>query len=288
MYINITKIPEYERFIFNSSKLALIFFHSTYCIYSQIVLSAFAELSSRYDEHAKFALVYENAFDVSDHAQVHAFPTFVFSKNGVEIKRLIGADRNLLIRLLLKHIKLPNENEENYSNSFMKVNKFIKTTQVECLNQQGHIQNIFRNDESYLESNDGAELMISIPFNQAIDLHSIKIVPSDIDHVPKEIKFYVNRPFILSFDDTETTKETHLLEFTKADYDINTIIPLKSVKFQKITNVVLFIKNNISDKETTAFKELLFFGTILESPYQSCRMLVLSICWCHHMSFGFY
>ncbi|CAG8780184.1 27913_t:CDS:2, partial [Gigaspora margarita] len=82
----------------------------------------------------------------------------------------------------------------------IKVNKFIKRTQVECLNQnlnqqEEHIQSIFKNDVTCLESNDGAELIISIPFKQAIDPHSKKL------------------PIILSFDDAEAIRETQKLEF---------------------------------------------------------------------------
>ncbi|CAG8709820.1 8751_t:CDS:2, partial [Gigaspora rosea] len=161
-YITINNVREYQNFINNSSKLSVIFFHSTYCIWSNVVVSAFAELSSRYEEHANFALVVHestSSASVTEEALVNAFPTFLFFKNGVEIERLVGADRTKMIRLLLKHIKMPRENEENISNSLIKVNKFIKRTQVECLNQhieqqEGHIQSIFKNDDTCLESND--------------------------------------------------------------------------------------------------------------------------------------
>ncbi|CAG8790361.1 21663_t:CDS:10 [Gigaspora margarita] len=217
-YSTITKVKEYQDFINNSSKLSVIFFHSTYCIYSQIVVSVFAELSSRYEEHAKFALC-----GVVEEALVNAFPTFLFFKNGVEIESLVGADRTKLITLLLKHIKIPRENDENDSNSL----------------QEEHIQSIFKNDDTCLESNDGAELIISIPFNQAIDLRSIKIIPNNIDQAPKEVKIFINRPIILSFDDAEAIRETQKLEFIKADYDNNKVIPLRSVRFQNVTNIVV-------------------------------------------------
>ncbi|KAF0461395.1 hypothetical protein F8M41_000428 [Gigaspora margarita] len=96
------------------------------------VIIVFAELSSRYEEHAKFALVvHESASSASvvEKALVNAFPTFLFFKNGVEIERPVDADRTKMIRLLLKHIKMARENEEYDSNSLIKVNKFIKRTQ---------------------------------------------------------------------------------------------------------------------------------------------------------------
>ncbi|CAG8776828.1 19315_t:CDS:2, partial [Racocetra persica] len=257
-YTRIDDVDAYRKFINESQKLSVVFFHATYCIYSEIVISAFEELSSRYEEHARFALVvHENAPSVAEEALINAFPTFLFFKNGVEIERLVGANRTKMIRLLLKHIKIPRESEENDSNSLR--------TQVECLNQhfsqqEEHIQGLFINDDTYLKSNVGAELIISIPFNQPIDLHSIKIVPENIDHAPKEVKIFINRPIILSFDDAETIKATQMLEFIRADYENNTMIPLKSVKFQKVTNIVIYIKNNLGNEETTIIKELMFYG----------------------------
>ncbi|CAG8569920.1 20449_t:CDS:2 [Gigaspora rosea] len=228
----------------------------------------FTELSLRYEEHAKFALVvHESASSasVTEEALVNAFPTFLFFKGGVEIERLFGADRTKMIKLLLKQIKIPRENEDNDSNSLINVNSFIKCTQVECLNQnlnqhEEHIQSIFKNDDTYLESNDGAKLIILIPFNQVIDLHSIKIVPIDIDQAPKEVKIFINRPIILSFDDAEAIREAQKLEFNPTDYKNNAIIRLRSVGFKKVTNIVLYIKNNIGDMDTTVIKELIFYG----------------------------
>ncbi|RIB24005.1 PITH domain-containing protein [Gigaspora rosea] len=226
-YTIVTKVMEYLDFIHNSSKLV------TY-------------------EIASSASVVEEAL-------VNAFPTFLFFKGGVEIERLVGADRTKMIKLLLKHIKIPRENEENDSNSLvcsLSAHKFNQN-----LNQQEeHIQSIFKNDDTCLESNDGAELIILIPFNQAIDLHSIKIVPIDIGQAPKEVKIFINRPNILSFDDAEAIRETQKLEFNPTDYKNNAIIRLRSVGFKKVTNIVLYIKNNIGDMDTTIIKELIFYG----------------------------
>ncbi|CAG8848160.1 29953_t:CDS:2, partial [Gigaspora margarita] len=96
--------------------------------------------------------------------------------------------------------------------------------------------------ERLVESNDGVEL-ISIPFNQAIDLHSIKIVPKYI-----------------------AIRETPKLEFIQAIYENNTIIPLRSIRFQKVANIVLYIKNNIGNMDTTVIKELISYRKHLISP----------------------
>jgi len=50
--------------------------------------------------------------------------------------------------------------------------------QLDCLNQKRDhpVQNIFKRDDSYLESDVDEQLMITVPFNQSVKLHSIKLV----------------------------------------------------------------------------------------------------------------
>ena len=53
--------------------------------------------------------------------------------------------------------------------------------QVNCLNQQGqNVNNIFKNDDSYLESDVDEQLIISVQFGQTVKIHSLKLVPDDI------------------------------------------------------------------------------------------------------------
>lgn len=65
----------------------------------------------------------------------------------------------------------------------MDINKFITLNQIDCLNQQENhnVRNIFNDkDNMYLESDVDEQLLISIPFNQAVKIHSIKLVAKDI------------------------------------------------------------------------------------------------------------
>ncbi|CAG8493837.1 12172_t:CDS:2, partial [Gigaspora rosea] len=67
------------------------------------------------------------------------------------------------------------------------------------------------------------------------DLHSIKIVPNNIGQPStKEVKILLTGLLYYA----EAIKGTQMLEFIKADYENNAIIPLKSVRFQKVANIV--------------------------------------------------
>lgn len=59
---------------------------------------------------------------------------------------------------------------------------FIQNNQVECLNEStAHTKAaLFTDDGSYLESDCDEQLLITIPFNQNVKIHSVRIkAPSD-------------------------------------------------------------------------------------------------------------
>jgi hypothetical protein len=72
------------------------------------------------------------------------------------------------------------------------INEFITVNQVDCLNQQEKniVRNIFSNNDTYLESDVDEQLLISIPFNQAVKIHSMKLVAGDIGN---NYLFYVSK-----------------------------------------------------------------------------------------------
>jgi hypothetical protein len=115
-----------------------------------------------------------------------------------------------------------------------------------------------------LESDVDEQLLISIPFNQAVKVHSIKLVAKDIEHAPRTVKIYANR-LNIGFDETDSIEATQSLELSKTIYEENAIIPLRFVKFQNITNIALFVQDNLGDEETTIIKGLHFIGSPVET-----------------------
>jgi hypothetical protein len=195
-------------------------------------------------------------------------PTFKFYKNGKEIANLIGANPRGLKSLIEQHAGAPEEGGSSSLNvqGHTDINEFVTLNQVDCLNQQekNNVRNIFNNNDMYLESDVDEQLLISIPFNQAVKIHSIKLVAGDIEHAPKTIKIYSNR-LNIGFDETDSIEETQCINLSKTDYEKNDIIPLRFVKFQNITNIALFVKDNLGDEETTIIKELRFIGSPVET-----------------------
>ncbi|RUS21865.1 hypothetical protein BC937DRAFT_91242 [Endogone sp. FLAS-F59071] len=132
--------------------------------------------------------------------------------------------------------------------------ELVTLSQLECLNQKEahNARNIFAKGSAYLESDVDEQLIIIVPFNQSIrqatfaqDCRSAKWKPSIINtthfpagHAPKTIKLYMNR-LSLGFDEAESVEETQLIELEEKDLAENAVVPLRFVKWQYVTSVVV-------------------------------------------------
>ncbi|KAI1314622.1 Thioredoxin-like protein 1 [Mortierella claussenii] len=261
-----------------ATKLVVVDFTAAWCGPCQTIKPIFEKLSTQY-RHVVFVKVDVDQFqEVAAVAGVTSMPTFQFFKASKKIAELKGANPSELERLVKQH-QGPVEDGGAAGGSgsaalvagHSDISDQITLNQVDCLNQQNanHIRNALKADETFLESDVDEQLIISVPFNQAIKLHSLKIVPKDIAHAPKTIKLYVNK-LTLGFDETDSVQETQSIQLTEQDYESNGgLIPLRFVKFQNVTSVILFVEDNLGDEETTQIKQLSFIGSPLDSTDMS-------------------
>ncbi|KAK9766153.1 hypothetical protein K7432_004991 [Basidiobolus ranarum] len=193
-------------------------------------------------------------------------PTFQLFKNKVKVAELKGANPQQLEALIVQHQGEPEEDSNSFNiPGHSDITEFVTVNQLECLNQQSNhtVHSIFKKDATYLESDVDEQLIISVPFNQAVKIHSIKLVAPKA-FAPKTIKLFCNR-LTLGFDEAEDILETQTLELTEEDYEENAVIPLRFVKFQNVTSVILFIEDNLGDEETTKIQQLVFIGSPIET-----------------------
>jgi hypothetical protein len=78
----------------------------------------------------------------------------------------------------------------------------------------------------------------------------------------------VNR-LSLGFDEAESVEPTQIIELSDEHYKGNGLIPLRFVKFQNVTSVILFVEGNLEDEETTQIKQISFIGSSIESTDMS-------------------
>ncbi|RIB26308.1 galactose-binding domain-like protein [Gigaspora rosea] len=252
---HITNITEFKHLI-TAQEVTLVHFHDASCPHSTKVVPVFKRLSLLY-KHLNFVKIdVDEVPDICWELSIESSPTIIKFENGEEIYRYIG----------LEEIKNEAKGSKN-GYGLDGLNEYIDLTQIECLNQNddNNIKNVFNDDDTYLESDVDEQLIISIPFKQYVKLHSIFIIPTDIEHAPKTIKLFANR-CNLGFENVEDIEETQLFQLTKNDFVDNIIkIPLEFVKFQNVFQITVFIENNFGNKDTTSFKELVLIGTPRET-----------------------
>ena len=122
----------------------------------------------------------------------------------------------------------------------------------------------------WVESDTDEQLMLFVPFQSAVKLHSIQITslpppppPSDdgandddddddydddddeLPSRPKTIKLFCNTHHILGFDDAEDRTATQVVELKPEDWnaDGTTVVATKFVKFQSCSDVTIFFLN---------------------------------------------
>ncbi|KAJ1955107.1 hypothetical protein IWQ62_005604 [Dispira parvispora] len=141
----------------------------------------------------------------------------------------------------------------------------VLATQVGCLNQSDThpVGNVLKKDSSYLQSDVDEQLLIYIPFNQKVRLHSLKFM-APLENAPHTVRVYANRPN-LNFDEVDTVQPTQVLNLTEEDYTAQSATALRFVRFQNVTSITLFIENNLADEDTTIVQQIVPIGTAVES-----------------------
>jgi len=120
---------------------------------------------------------------------------------------------------------------------------------------------------SYLLSDADEQLLLNIPFNQAVRVRSIVIQSSSAEQAPKRIKLLINRPS-LGFEDVEDADEpdaAQVLELSEVDVKEGKRIPLRFVRFQAVNSLHVFIASNHGDRDETRVDVVDVFGVPVET-----------------------
>ncbi|KAA8544933.1 hypothetical protein F0562_019672 [Nyssa sinensis] len=145
----------------------------------------------------------------------------------------------------------------------------VDWTGVECLNQNSShslpnaLKQGYREDEGLnLESDADEQLLIYIPFNQVIKLHSI-VIKGPEEEGPKTVKLFTNKEH-MGFSNVNDfpPSDTAVLS---ADNLKGKPVVLKYVKFQNVRSLTIFIEDNQSDSDITKVQKLVLYGTTVET-----------------------
>ncbi|KAF5750483.1 PITH domain-containing protein [Tripterygium wilfordii] len=147
---------------------------------------------------------------------------------------------------------------------------FIDWSAVECLNQStshsisNALKQGYREDDGLnLESDADEQLLIYIPFNQVIKLHSI-VIKGPEDEGPKTVKLFSNKEH-MGFSNVNDFPPSDTAVLSPENLKEGKPVVLKYVKFQNVRSLTIFIEDNQSDSEVTKVQKIALYGTTVET-----------------------
>uniref|UniRef100_A0A0K0G2X2 Thioredoxin-like protein 1 (inferred by orthology to a human protein) n=1 Tax=Strongyloides venezuelensis TaxID=75913 RepID=A0A0K0G2X2_STRVS len=238
----------------------IVDFFAVWCGPCNRIAPTFESLSNKY-LNVKFVKVDVDICKGSAIAHgVQAMPTFIMFLNGTKQEVLSGANAGALEQLIAKFSNaIPSEESLVPGQSDLK--QFINKKGLECLNEDdNHTFSDFIEGKCILKSDCDEQLIMNIPFNVPIKLHSIFIKGSG-PRAPKTVKIFSNVPHTLDFDKALASEGVQSFDLDPKKLPEGEIVNLRYVKFQNVQNIQIFIENNQGDEEVTVIQDLKFFGT---------------------------
>ncbi|CAL8068177.1 unnamed protein product [Calicophoron daubneyi] len=262
----------------NGPGLIVLDFFATWCGPCTEMAPIFKKLSEEHPDVVFLKIDVDKNEDLAEDYNIRTIPTFVFLRGTKQVGRLMGADGVALGAELEKLSKPgpPNEvasssGSQSSSPQRTDLSPYIAINQCECLNESdAHpLARLLEPDSSdaYLTSDADAELVIFVTFSQFVKLRAIQINGPE-ENGPKTLKIFINQTATPDFEACGSGKAVQEFTLSPKDLADGASVLLNYVKFQKVTTVTLFIKDNQGGTDVTRIDKLKFFG----SPVNTTNM----------------
>ncbi|RZC38103.1 thioredoxin-like protein 1 [Asbolus verrucosus] len=251
-----------------STRLVVADFTASWCGPCQRIAPIFQQLSTKYAKAVFLKIDVDKCQETAAAQGVSAMPTFIFYRNKTKVDTLRGADPTALENKIQQYYGSEDGEEAEAVAGHMDLQPFIMKAQCECLNESDEhsLEHGLNSGGGFLQSDCDEQLIISIAFNQAVKIHSLKI-KAPADKGPKIIRIFINQPRTLDFDLADSYTSVQDLQLTPEDLEGNPV-NLRYVKFQNVQNIQLFVKDNQSGDEVTQIDHLAIIG----SPISTTNM----------------
>jgi thioredoxin len=247
-----------------ATKLVVVDFTASWCGPCKKIAPFFDELSTKYPNAAFLKVDVDECTDTAQTNGVTAMPTFVFFRNKTKVDRMQGADTATLESKVKQHYgEDGGASEEDVGvKGMMDLTPFLDKKMSECLNEADDhpYTHCLASGGGFLESDCDEQLILSMAFNQAVKVHSLR-VSAPPDKGPKHIRIFANLPNTLDFDHADTMTAIQELELTPDQLEGSAPIPLRFVKFQNVQNLQFFFKDNQEGGEVTQIDHFSVIGT---------------------------
>jgi len=249
--------------------------------------------------------------DIAQQYSITAMPTFIYFENGKEHTRIQGAQPQKLNKLMDRWTAIASGSDSGGGSSsgsawrgaslpgiYKDITEHIDVRGLDLLNADsdfGSARTLFEttkpsslstgkgkaassgdssSEESkdWVESDTDEQLMLYIPFNSTLKLHTIQVtsLPPFSDEEddetpmrPRRIQLYTNRAHNLGFEEADDIPTTQSVELQPSDWDAETgtaKIELRFVKFQNVTSLVMFVVDGEGSGEKTRIDRLRIVG----------------------------
>lgn len=259
------------------ANLVVVYFSASWCQPCRSIGPVYERLSDKYPTVVFLKVDVDICQTLRALMHIESMPTFIFLKNAAKLHQFSGSDVIQLERTIEQILAgvgpgAAAEAAEDCGVAGQQLlNEFINKPGSECLNQDSKhtLEAIFTDSEHYLESDCDEQLIVSLAFNQAVRIHSLRFRSPTDGRGPKTIRLFINRSSTMDFDEAARLEPTQTLILTPTDLAENKPIPLRFVKFQNITNLTLFIQDNQGGTDTTAIAHLDVIGGLREAANMS-------------------
>ncbi|KAI0391116.1 DUF1000-domain-containing protein [Xylariaceae sp. FL0594] len=305
--------PEHFGQVLKESRLVIVDFYANWCGPCKQIAPVFEQLSGASDPKIiKFVKVnteVENLRSISAEFAVTSLPTFILFRGGAVINKVKGADPVGLLALLNNIEKIANETDTAGEGSssggsgsggfawrgadlprgYTDISHVIDVRGLELLNAEStfSVRTLFNKskpsaldakestngEKDWVESDTDEQLMLFMPFNSAVKLHTLQITSlppasnddDDDDETPmrpRTIKLFTNKPHNLGFSEADDIEPTQTIEIGENDWNANGTanLPLRFVRFQNISSLVLFVVDGDGDSETVRLDRVRLIG----------------------------
>ena len=304
--VNITS-PQHFTQVLQSSRIVVTDFWADWCGPCKAIAPLYEQLSTQLSRPNVITFTKVDTDRQKDIAQTYgitAMPTFMIFKAGRETKRIRGANAKELdaaVKQLAQEAAKAGDDVAAGSSSganwtafatprgYSDVTDSVDVLGLDFLNldsEAGDKRCIFDSSKpsslgaagkaastskkDWIESDTDEQLMLFIPFQSTLKLHSLHItsIPSSSEDDeapmrPKTLHLYTNRSTVIGFDEAEDMPATQQLELKDSDWDAKTgtaKVELRFVKFQNISSIVIFVADGDGDGEKTRIDRIRLFG----------------------------
>ncbi|KAL2212306.1 DUF1000-domain-containing protein [Sarocladium strictum] len=281
--------------LLKSSRIVVADFYADWCGPCKAIAPLYESLSESLSRPNLVTFVKINSDEQTELGQqysVSGLPTFLVFRDGKVIEKVRGANqaelRSVVQKLASEVESLGSGSGGQWSGAeipkgYVDITEEVEIRNCELLNADedaGPVKVLFDSakpsalgegagsKKDWVQSGADDQLLLFIPFQSTIKLHTLQITsipPTDDEDAPSrpsEIHLYTNRPQNMDFSEADDTDPTQVISLTAKDWNEEGTanIPLRFVKFQKTTTLIVYVQKGDGEAETVRLDRIKLIG----------------------------